>query len=61
MIKSLNSPFYIIDRVSYKAESIIEIKRLLLHDSYRIEEIIFGPSWNPAIYFYLMKVKENND
>lgn len=49
--------FYIINRNCKKISSYKNLGYLIVKNNYRIEEVIRGPSWNPAIYFYLIESK----
>jgi hypothetical protein len=52
--------FYIINRNCKKISSYKNLGYLIIKNNYRIEEVIRGPSWNPAIYFYLIESKPSH-
>lgn len=47
--------YYIFNRECKKISSFKELGCIILKEEYKVEEVIRGPSWNPAIYFYLLR------
>lgn len=53
--------FYIINRNCKKISSYERLGYLITKNNYHVEEVIRGPNWNPAIYFYLIENKASHD
>lgn len=46
--------YYIVKGKCTKIKSYTALGKIIINENLNVQEVIRGPKWNPAIYFYLI-------